>query len=247
MSLKEFIANLTEEDLKVIQEEFDKKNNTVKKYSFSNITFNELDTLLDIDKKITTNQFNHWFDFQVDISNETNNFLETLISKNISLIKDYSEEDLKINFIAPVLNHVEFKDFENDFRDYYELPLKYETEKFIFSGTTDFVVSKGLLKSKKPYFFIQEFKKNQTNGYPEPQLIAELISAIELNNEFSMKGAYIVGSIWNFVILEKLDTNKYQYFVSSNFDCTKIDDLKDIYKNLVFIKNEVITKIKKEI
>jgi hypothetical protein len=246
MSLKEFIANLTEDDLKIIQEEFDKKNSSIKKYSFSNITFNELDALLDIDKKITTNQFNNWFDFNFDFNHNTILFLETLINKNISLIKDYSEEDLKINFIAPILNHVEFKDFENDFRDYYELPLKYETDKFILSGTTDFVVSKGLLKSKKPYFFIQEFKKNQTNGYPEPQLIAELISAIELNNETNMKGAYIVGAIWNFVILEKIDTNKYQYFVSSNFDCTKIDDLKDIYKNLVFIKNEIIQKVKME-
>ena len=61
-----------------------------------------------------------------------------------------------------------------------------------------------------------------------------------------MRGAYIVGAIWNFVILEKVGVDKYQYYVSQNFDSTKIEDLKAIYKNLVFIKNEIIDKIKKE-
>jgi hypothetical protein len=70
--------------------------------------------------------------------------------------------------------------------------------------------------------------------------LAELISAIELNNWITIKGAYIVGAIWRFVILEKLEKNKYQYFVSQNFDSTKIEDLKDIYKNLMFVKNESI-------
>jgi hypothetical protein len=55
-----------------------------------------------------------------------------------------------------------------------------------------------------------------------------------------MKGAYIVGAIWNFVILEKLDKNKYQYFVSDNFDSTKIEDLTAIYKNLLFVKDEIM-------
>jgi uncharacterized protein YfkK (UPF0435 family) len=42
-----------------------------------------------------------------------------------------------------------------------------------------------------------------------------------------------------FVILEKLAKDKYQYFISQNFDSTKIEDLKDIYKNLCFVKHEI--------
>ena len=63
---------------------------------------------------------------------------------------------------------------------------------------------------------------------------------MELNNWKTIRGAYIVGSIWNFVILEKLGKDSYQYFVSINFDSTKIEDLKSIYKNLLFVKNEII-------
>ncbi|MFK5975047.1 MAG: hypothetical protein QM493_00945 [Sulfurovum sp.] len=47
-------------------------------------------------------------------------------------------------------------------------------------------------------------------------------------------------------ILEKLGKDKYQYFISSNFDSTKIDDLKDIYKNLIFVKNEIIEMVKED-
>jgi len=38
-----------------------------------------------------------------------------------------------------------------------------------------------------------------------------------------MKGACIVGAIWDFVILEKIGKDKYQYNVSQNFDSTKIN------------------------
>ena len=162
------------------------------------------------------------------------------------LIKDYNEEDLKVKFIIPLLNKIEFLSYENKFRDFYELPLTYKTDKFIFNGTTDFVVSKGLVKSKKPYFFIQEFKRNEEFSNPRPQLLAELISAVEMNSWKTIKGAYIVGENWNFVILEKLGESHYQYFISETFNSTKIEDLKKIYKNLLFVKNEIIAMIKAE-
>jgi len=43
----------------------------------------------------------------------------------------------------------------------------------------------------------------------------------------------------NFVILEKVEENSYRYFVSENFDSSKIGDLKAIYKNLVFVKDDI--------
>jgi len=217
-----------------------------KVYSFSKITDNELRNLVDIQKELDRDKFLNWFSNNIDISQELKEFFHQLVLENRDLIYDYSEEDLKVNVIVPILNRVNFKSFDNKFRAFYELQLKYEAEEFIFSGTTDFVVSKGLVRSIKPYFFIQEFKKGRVNSDPEPQLLAELIAGVELNNERVIKGAYIVGAIWNFVILEKLEKDKYQYFVSENFDSTKIEDLKAIYKNLLFIKDEIIKKIEEE-
>lgn len=222
------------------------EKNRVVTYQYSKIRINELKELVDIKQKITNNYFDNWFNNDIIIDDKTIEFFQELINDNKELINAYNEEDLKIKFLAPLLNKVEFKSIENEFRDFYELPMKYETEDFIFNGTTDFVVSKGLFTSEKPYFFIQEFKKGQTDGYPESQLLAELISAVELNNWDNIKGAYIVGAIWHFVILERLEKHKYNYFVSQNFDSTKIKDLEDIYKNLLFVKDEISIKIQEE-
>jgi hypothetical protein len=159
------------------------------------------------------------------------------------LIETYSEEDLKVNFLVPILNKIRFKSYDKKIRDFYELPMIYKTSQFILNGTVDFVVSEGLVESKKPYFFIQEFKKSEEYGNPRPQLLAELISAVELNDWRLIKGAYIIGEIWHFVILEKLARHQYQYFISPIFDSTRIEDLKAIYKNRLFVKNEILAMI----
>ena len=66
---------------------------------------------------------------------------------------------------------------------------------------------------------------------------------MELNDWKFIKGAYIPGGNWHFVILEKLEYQKYQYFISKNFDSTKIEDLKSIYTNLLFVKNEILAMV----
>ena len=215
-------------------------------YQYSKIRDIDLDSLVDIEKKLNINIFDNWLKRDIKIDNESEIFFENIIKKNEMLIDDYNEEDLKVNVIIPILNRVEFKSFENEFRDFYELSLRYETDKFVFKGAIDYAVSKGLVKSKKPYFFIQEFKKSEEYGNPRPQLLAELISGVELNQYSEIKGAYIVGAIWHFVILKKLDINRYEYFVSKGFDSMDIKKLKAIYKNLLVVKNEIIEEIKRE-
>jgi hypothetical protein len=240
MNIQDFIASLTKEDLDYINQEFEKLKNQIPSYSFSKIKDQELKKIVNIKRRIANNCFDNWFNNNINLSNDILNFLNDLISENKDFIKDYNEEDLKINFIAPILNKIHYKDIENEIRAFYNESLSYETKEFILTGNCDFYVSKGLFSPEKPYFFIQEFKKGIQYSNPEPQLLAELIAAVELNGFTTMKGAYIVGAIWNFVILEKLDKNKYQYFISDNFDSTKIEDLTAIYKNLLFVKDEIM-------
>ncbi len=213
-----------------------------KSYSFSQITMQTLSELVNLKKSYTNEIFNEWFNNNLIIKDEEIAFLKALLNEEKNFIKEYSEEDLKVNFIAPIIKRVNFKSIEFEFRDFYEFALTYESEKFIFKGNVDFVVSKGLDRAKLPYFFIQEFKKSEDYSNPRPQLLAELISAVELNNFTFMKGAYIIGSIWNFVILERIEKNSYKYYLSDNFDSSKIEDLKAIYKNLLFVKYEILKK-----
>ncbi len=220
-----------------------KDENQIPTYQYSKIRDTDLKMLFDIERNLNNGIFDKWLNNQIEIDNSAEVFLKDLIEDNNSLIEIYSEEDLKINFIAPILNKVKFKSFEKNIRDFYESRMTYKTSQFVLNGTIDFVVSEGLVESKKPYFFIQEFKRSEEYGNPRPQLLAELISAIELNDWNFIKGAYIIGGSWHFAILEKLNVDKYQYFISQNFDSTKIDDLKLIYKNLLFVKNEIISMV----
>ncbi len=216
------------------------KDSIIPSYSYSKIRFSDLKKVVTLKRLYDNDIFDKWFNNNIDISQSDKEFLSNLISKFSFLIESYKEEDLKIKFISPILNRVDFLSKEKEIREYYNEKMIYKSEKFIFNGETDFMIAKGLEESEKPYFFIQEFKKSIKNDDPRPQLLAELISAIELNGNLSIKGAYIVGAIWNFVILEKVDKESYTYTISHNFDSTKIDELEDIYKNLIFIKNEIL-------
>ncbi|MEN8216124.1 MAG: hypothetical protein ABFS56_07055 [Pseudomonadota bacterium] len=212
-------------------------------YQYSKIRDTELKKLFEIEKNLDDSVFDEWLNNNIEIDHSIEMFLFDLIEDNKSLVETYGEEDLKVNFIVPILNQIRFKSIDKKIRPFYELPMTYKTSQFILNGTADFVVSEGLVESKKPYFFIQEFKRNEDYGNPRPQLLAELISAVELNDWRFIKGAYIVGGNWHFAILEKLERHKYQYFISQNFDSTKIEDLKSIYKNLLFVKNEILAMV----
>ncbi|WP_083235046.1 hypothetical protein, partial [Candidatus Marithrix sp. Canyon 246] len=183
-------------------------------YTFSTISFKDLESIVEIKRNISIEIFSDWFKADIELNQNDQDFFNNLIKENYFLIESYNEEELKVKFIAPILNRVKFTDVDHEIRDFYEEKLTYKTDKFILTGTTDFLVAKGLEYSKIPYFFIQEFKKSIKNDDPRPQLLAELISAIEINNFKVIKGAFIIGENWNFVILEKLDNEKYQYFIS---------------------------------
>jgi len=215
-------------------------------YQYSKIRDTDLKALFTIEQKLDAKKFDAWFQARIEIDPAIVAFLQGLLDENIALIERYSEEDLKVNFIVPLLNKVRFKSFEKNMRDFYELPMSYVTEKFILNGTVDFVVAEGLVESKKPYFFIQEFKRSEEYGNPRPQLLAEMISALELNKWTEIKGAYIIGGSWHFVILEKSDIDTYHYVLSQNFDSTKIEDLTLIYKHLLCVKHEILAMIEIE-
>jgi len=209
-------------------------------YCFSQIGFSDLKKIVEIKPKLNYDKFNDWFtDENIRLTDEDIIFLENLIDKNIFYLENYKEEDLKVKFITPILNRIDFVNIDKEIRDFYDENLCYQTDQFVLNGETDFVVAKGYFFPEQPYFFIQEFKKSKTAKDPEPQLLAELIAAIELNNFNTIKGAFIIGAIWNFIILEKLGINKYQYFVSKNYDSTDLEKLKGIYKNLLFVKKEI--------
>ena len=236
---KLLLENLSLEDIEKLKIEKLQQEERIPSFAFSKIKDSDLKKLVKLDFNLDKTIFNNWFNSEIKISKEITNFLEKLLNKTSDLIPYYDEEDLKVHFLTPLFLHIDFTSFEKKFRDFYHEQITYKTDKFIFNGKVDFVLAKGLIESEEPYFFIQEFKRGEEFLNPRPQLLAELIAGLELSNLSEIKGAFIVGSNWNFVILEKLGKNNYKYFISEQFNSTKIDELLQIYKNLLFIKKEI--------
>ncbi len=216
-------------------------------YSFSQITLADLRSIVKINLRLDNSKFDTWFNRANTTLNDSDvTFLENLINKHAFAIETYKEETLKIKFISPILNRVEFSNFDKEICDFYDEPLLYKHKNFILTGNVDFMVAKGYFYSEIPYFFIQEFKPSTTAKNPQPQLLAELVAAIELAQYTQIKGAFIIGVLWYFVILEKVGNDEYQYFISKSHDSTDLEKLQGIYKNLLNVKQEIFDLLSDE-
>jgi glutaredoxin 2 len=109
-------------------------------YQYSKIRETELKKLFEIEKKLSPTIFNSWFNNDIRLTEEIVRYLQELIEQNSGLVENYNEEDLKIYYIIPLLNKINFLLKDKEIRGFYELQMSYATDKFILNGTVDFVV-----------------------------------------------------------------------------------------------------------
>ena len=212
------------------------ENKEIKSYNFSNIKFSDLEEIVDIKVVDNDAKFDDWFETPYNLDDAEILFFKNLIQKNKTRIAFYMEENLKAKFIIPILNLVDFV-FE-PVSDWYDTALSGTLNGVEFKGFTDFMVASGTENPRKPYFFIQEFKPSVPDKDPRIQLLAELLVATEKNETTIMRGGYIIGQYWKFVILEKLAENKFEYVISKSFDSLDLEDLKQIYIILQAVKHK---------
>ncbi|OQX98496.1 MAG: hypothetical protein B6I24_05250 [Bacteroidetes bacterium 4572_128] len=214
-----------------------------KKYNFSEITYKILKKIINIKQVRNRKIFKNWSDFKFEINKYDEEFLLNLIKANEYNIDFYMENQLFGHFINPLLNRVYF--YGENYREWFQAEIYGTINGNIFKGKADFLVASGDLEPINPFFFLREFKKQKTDSEPLMQLIAEMVVAIEINKSKKMLGAYNIGRLWYFVILEKISNNKYQFHESESFNSCKIEELKQIYKNLHYIKHKIINNFVK--
>jgi len=204
------------------------------KIIFQTAKYDDLVKIVNLTAQKEVYIFEEWFNFNYSLSIDEENFLIELIDKHRDILSSYIEEELKMEFIAFLLGKIRFR--TKNKRGFYDRPLKAVINNVPFNGKTDFMVASGIEEPQKPYFFIQEFKREEKATHPKNQLLAELLAAIELNKTNLIRGAYILGRYWHFMILEKMAENSYQYFISNSFDSLDFEKLKQIYVCLQAVK-----------
>ena len=160
------------------------------------------------------------------ILNETERVqFERIYARGVEKIAGWSEEDLKMKFISPILDLGNILEGD-DFVSFFEKSLEGDVEGCFLKVKTDFVVAKGLLNVLEiPYFHFQEYKPHlNPTGEPMAQLLeAFLIAQSKNNNEKTLYGCEIIGANWRFVTMEGKT-----YCISKAFNCTDKDDLLQI-------------------
>ncbi len=208
----------------------------IKSYNFSSVKYSELEKIVSIKLKLNHAKFAEWFGHSYKLSRKESNFLSNLIDRHFTLLSSYFEDTLKAKFISPILNQVDFS--AEYLHDWYHASLSGMLNGVEIKGFADYMVATGTREPNKPYFFIQEFKPSIPDKDPEVQLLAELLVTIEKNQTVIMRGGYIIGQYWKFVILEKIGDNQFEYFVSKSFDSLDLQDLKQIYVILQAVKHK---------
>jgi len=151
--------------------------------------------------------------------------------------KAWNEFELENKFISPVFMLVEFDDRKTGY--FLERKLSGIIDDYELSGIVDGMIATGSRNPDVPFFCMNEYKRSVDNeGNPDAQALGAMLVAREMNeNKKPIYGLYIVGLIWNFMILEG-----DKYVISKDYKSGD-EELFDIFRMLKALKEIIKTKL----
>ena len=161
--------------------------------------------------------------------------------KAVKNLRGWSEEDLKVKFIGPILELGHIIDDDNNAISYFDKTISATVDGIRLIVKSDFMLAKGILDVvKTPYFHFQEYKpyKNPTGDSMAQLLEAFLIAQEKNKNGKPMYGIDIVGGNWRFVTMEGRE-----YCISQPFAAVDKTDLLTIISVLRKFKYILITRL----
>ncbi len=156
---------------------------------------------------------------------EPNELETTLLSHYRKLllkeVKNWNEDELKLFFIGPILGLVDFN--TEHFKPFTQRTLSIQKGDISASGKVDFMLAKGKILPKIPYFCLHEYKQeNRRDNDPLGQLLIGMVAAQAKNNDdLPIYGCYVSGRNWFFTLLEG-----NQYCISNAYNASDEDIVK---------------------
>jgi hypothetical protein len=136
--------------------------------------------------------------------------------------QNWNEDELKLFFIAPLLNLVHFK--TEHYKPFTQRTLSITQGQVSAAGKVDFLLAKGKVVPKIPYFCLHEYKQeNRRENDPLGQLLIGMVAAQAKNQDGGpIYGAYVSGRNWFFVLLEGDQYCRSDAFVASSADIYQV-------------------------
>jgi hypothetical protein len=163
-----------------------------------------------------------WLASVTTLSEYETQTVEYLRKKVLDNADFWNEDELKLQFIAPLLLIVNL-DIPKC-KVFSQRQLNAKVKDIEIGGRVDFMLATGKQKPIQPYFFIHEYKQERKReNDPKGQLLAELLAA-QYNDErqFPLFGCYVVGRNCFFIIFDKEKYAVSDAFVSSSSDIYQI-------------------------
>ena len=199
--------------------------------SFETWTYEQVEDEFGIEPVDTLPLYTNWLNAPNEPEHDANERqkegLEELRQLLFEEAKNWNEDEMKLFFIGPIISLVNFK--TPFFKPFTQRTLTLETPTVSASGKVDFLLAKGKVIPKLPYFCLHEYKQeNRRDNDPLGQLLIAMVAA-QYKNESHLPifGTYTSGRNWFFVVLEG---NKY--VLSNAYNAS--DD--DIYKIFAILK-----------
>jgi hypothetical protein len=184
---------------------------------------------------------NDWLQFQQNLTYQEEQTAQSLRALLQDFADFWNEEDMKVFFIVPVLQIVNFYS-PDKYRPFMEATLQAnlvdaQNNPCTLRGRVEMVVATGKQDPQIPFFFLNEYKaQRKVITDPKGQLLIAMIAAQAKNNGLNLPiyGMYNIGQFWFFLILQG-----NEYVVSKAFDATDPVDLKQIINMLQYVKAHI--------
>jgi len=188
-----------------------------------------------------TDLMKEWLDVEPPQFNEFEQQLfDRKLNEALQKIEGWSEEDLKMKFLAHILELGHLHDQKNVI-GFFDKIISAEVEGTFLRVKSDFMLAKGFMNlHQNPYFHSQEYKPNlNPTGEPMAQLLeAFLIGQAKNEKSIPLYGVEIIGERWRFVIMEAKE-----YCISHSFSAVQENDLLKIIAILRKFKHLLFTRL----
>lgn len=212
--------------------------------SFKHWKRQEVEETFGIEEVETHPLLEKWLKANNEISESESTRLEELRELLIKNVDLWNEAELKMKFLGPLLNLVNYD--TKHYRAFMERSFSLRKADDVANGTVDFLIARGKQIPRSPFFCIHEYKSDPSaSNDPLGQLLIGLVAIYienqKKNNEIPLYGIYVVGRFFYFVAF---DGTSYAKTLRA-FDATK-EDILMIYKMLKEIKIYINRIIEKE-
>lgn len=184
----------------------------MKKETLKGWTLTSLDKAFKLTQVWDSELINSWQAIPVEIDEFETRSLLNLQKPLIKAGKAWNEVELENKFISPLIMTANIDDDKIAY--FLERSLSGIVGDYELSGVVDGMIATGFRDPDIPLFCMHEYKRSVENqGTPDAQALAAMLVAREMNNnDKPIYGLYVVGLIWNFMVL-----NGNEYCVSKDY------------------------------